>query len=51
MTRMKRIRLRIAMAIARWLGVPVDVHGTFFSLGKNDFNTSACLSAPKYEAD
>jgi len=31
MTRMKHIRLRIAMALARMLGVPVDVRPEYLS--------------------
>lgn len=47
MTRMKRIRLKIAMTVARWLGVPVDVHGDFFMRGKNSMSIGRCDSAPK----
>jgi hypothetical protein len=41
------MRLWIVLTAARWLGVPVEVHGTFFSKGKKDFNTSVCGVAPK----
>ncbi|SFK81333.1 hypothetical protein SAMN04488498_113107 [Mesorhizobium albiziae] len=47
MTRMKRIRLTVAMTVARWLGVPVDVHGTFFMEGKNSLSTSGRDNSPK----
>jgi hypothetical protein len=32
MTRMNRMRLTVAMTVARWLRVPVDVHGSFLSM-------------------
>lgn len=43
----RRRRLRLVMWVARRLAVPIDVHGSFFRSGKNDFNTPACATAPK----
>lgn len=35
-------KLRLVSFVARRLGVPIDVHGSFFNLGKKDLNTSKC---------
>lgn len=43
----KRLRLRAVMWLARRLGVPVDVHGTFFNFGKNERSTSTLSTGPK----
>ena len=40
-------RVRMVMAFARLLRVPVDVHCTFFSFGKKDSRTATSSTAPK----
>ena len=47
MTRSKRIRLDIVMRVAHWLGVPIDVHGSFFIAGKNSLSMSGKSGLPK----
>lgn len=47
MTRIRGLRLGAVMGLARWLGVPIDVHPSFLAFGKKDLRTSACSTAPK----
>jgi hypothetical protein len=35
LTRSKSVRLHLVMRFARWLGVPVDVHGSYFDYRLN----------------
>ena len=44
---MKRIRLRMVMWFARGMGVPVDVHPSFFAFGRNSAKTLSWAIAPK----
>lgn len=44
---MRRLRLKVVLTVARVLRVPVDVHGSFFTLGIKLFNTSGRSTAPK----
>jgi hypothetical protein len=44
---MKNLKLRIVFAVARALRVPIDIHGSFFAVRKNEAKTSGCLTAPK----
>jgi hypothetical protein len=39
---MKALRIRVVFIVARLLSVPVDVHGTFFAVRKNEAKTSGC---------
>ena len=45
--RADRLRLQIVFADARFLRVPIDIHGSFFANGKKLRNTSALSIAPK----
>jgi hypothetical protein len=40
-------RLNAVMWLARRLGVPVDVHATFFMSGKNTLSVPSCSGVPK----
>lgn len=44
---MKKIKLRLVLAVARWCNVPVDVNYAFWAELKNEAKTSTCLTAPK----
>lgn len=44
---MKRLKLRVVFAVARALGVPIDVHGSFWAVRKNEAKMSGYSTAPK----
>jgi len=44
---MRKARIRIVMALARFLRVPVDVHAAFFRPAKKEASTSGCSIGPK----
>lgn len=43
----KKLRLRTVMRFARIMGVPVDIHGSFFPCRKNEPKTSGFGAGPK----
>lgn len=43
----QKVNLHAVMGLARLLGVPVNIHGSFFSFGKKDCNTPKFARGPK----
>ncbi len=47
MSRIDRLRAQTIMRLARLIGVPIDIHNSFFTKGKKDFKMSAYSTGPK----
>jgi hypothetical protein len=44
---MKNLGLMLIFAVAHVLRVPIDSHGSFFAVRKNEASTAGCMIAPK----